>query len=187
MANLFKNYIFLFIFAGLLFAMGTLSLPPLKLPLLKLIIATALVFYLVFFLYKRLSRSIGVMFIVFLIEFVTISLISAGLILAQLRLINTGALSSVLGFTLWVRSVSALIGKYDIAYTNRLSRSPYIFALYLGLASFGIYVFASPIISDTLVSWLTSLASFTFGTLALVFAIISVAKAKKSKKIQEII
>ena len=187
MAKLFKNYVFLFGLSAMLFGLGIIAMPPLKLPFIKLILALGLIFYLAFFLFKRLSRSAGAMFTVHLMEFVIISLISAWLILGQLKLINIGELSSVLGFSLWIRSSSALIGEYCASYSRKPRRAPYVFVLYLALSSFGIYIFSSPILSESFIAWLASLSSLAFGASALVFAIIFAAKEKKKEEIQTVI
>ena len=180
MAYFFKNYVFLFVFSGVLLGLGVLVLPPLNLPVTKLILAVWLSLYLSLFLFKRLARASGVIFTVLLAEFVIISLISAWLMLGQLNIAEVGALSSLLGFSLWIRSSSALIEEYNAAYSRRSRRSPYIFLLYLSLASLGIYSVAAPPISDLAIAWLVSIASFTLGAVALVFAIIFAAKSRKN-------
>jgi hypothetical protein len=50
MANFFKNYVVLFIFSGLLFAFGILTMPPLKLPVINFVLAIGLFAYLALFL-----------------------------------------------------------------------------------------------------------------------------------------
>lgn len=184
MANFFKNYVALFIFSGLLFAFAVLTLPPLKLPMINFILAFGLVSYLTLFLFGKLSRARGVMFLVLLIEFVIISLIAAGLVLGQFELIKIDGVCRIVGISLWIHSTATLIGEYHAACIKSHRRAPaYLFALHLSLSSFGIYIFASPIISDRTIAWIASGLAFALGALSLIFAIIYAAKRNKTEKI----
>ena len=183
MAKLLKNYVALFIFSGLLLAFGVITLPPLELPVINFILALGLIAYLVLFLFKKLSHARGVMFVVLLVEFVIVSLIAAGLVLQQFKLINISGVCRTVGLALWLHSLGALIAAYHAAYVRSARRTPpYIFALHLAFVSLGVYMFASPFISDLIVTWIVSIASLTFGVLALIFAIIFAARSGKKKK-----
>lgn len=184
MSKLFKNHIALFIFSAILFAFGVLTLPPLELPVINFILALCLLAYLALFLFKRLSSSRGVMFVVLLVEFVIISLVAAGLVLQQLKIINVSGVCRTVGLALWLHSAGALIAAYHSAYVKNANRTPpYVFAINLGLASIGVYMFAAPFISDELVLWILSITAFVLGISALVFAIIFASKkSKKNRK-----
>jgi hypothetical protein len=180
MANFFKNYVALFIFSGLLFAFGILTLPPLKLPVINFVLAIGLFAYLALFLFGKLSRAKGVMFTVLLVEFVLISLIATGLLLSQASLIKINGVCRVVGISLWIHSAASMIGEFHAASVKMHRRTPiYIFALHLGLSSFGIYIFAAPFISDKTIAWIASAISFALGALCLIFAIIFAARGKK--------
>ena len=174
MAKLFKNYVALFVFSGLLFIFGVIALPPLK------ILALGLLAYLSLFLFKKLSGAYSVMFVVLLSEFVIISLISAGLILSQFELIAIDGVCRVIGLSLWIHSLAALIGEYHAAYVRSARRTPpYVFVIHLALASFGMYMLASPFLSDTTISWIVSVTAFISGSLSLIFAIIFASSKRK--------
>lgn len=181
MTKLFKNYVFLFVFSGVLLTLGMLSLPPFKLPVVNSVLAVWLLVYLVFFLFKKLSQSYGVMFLILLSEFVVISLIAAGFILGQFKLIKTDGLCSILGLTLWVHSISALISGYYATYVGKpRCIPPYIFLIYIALTTLGVYTFADPYLSDTVVTWIASIFSLSVGVVSLIFAIVFAANGKKS-------
>ena len=181
MTKLFKNYVFLFIFSGVLLALGVLTLPPLKLPIVKSLVAAWLLIYLVFFLFKRLSASYGVTFLIILSEFIVISLFAAGLFLGQFKVINFDGLCRILGATLWVHAVSVLIREYYATYVGKpRCVPPYIFVLYLGLATLGMYAAAAPFLSDTVITWAASTFTLAVGTLSLILAIVYASNSKKN-------
>ena len=180
MANFFKNYVALFIFSGLLFAFGILTLPPLKIPVINFVLAFGLLAYLALFLFGKLSRARGAMFTVLLVEFVIISLIAAGLLLSQVSLIKINGVCRVVGLSLWIHSTASMIGEYQAATVKIHRRTPmHIFVLHLSLSSFGVYIFAAPFISDKTIAWIAALLSFALGALCLIFAIIFAARGKK--------
>ena len=116
MAKIFKNYVALFVFSGLLFALGVLTLPPLKLPVINFILAFALIAYLAFFLFGKLSNARGLMFPVLLAEFVIISLIAAGLLLSQFKLIEIDGVCRIVGISLWIHSFSIKLSDIGICF-----------------------------------------------------------------------
>lgn len=179
MAKLFKNYVALFIFSGFLLVTGVLTLPPLRLPVIKLILAIGLFLYLALFLFKKLREARSVMFLVLLIEFVIISLIAAGLVFSQFELIKIDGVCRITGLSLWIHATGAMIGEYHAALT-RAKRTPlYVFALHIALLSFGAYTFAAPFVSDKTISWIASALSFALAVLFLIFAIIFASARKK--------
>ena len=182
MAKILKNYVLLFIFSGLLLALGVITLPPLKLPVIKFILAIGLVLYLALFLFKRLSGPRGVMFVVLLVEFVIISLIAAGLVLQQFKIIDESGVSRIVGLSLWIHSAGAMIAEYHSAYVRGAKRTPiYVFAIHLALASFGVYMFAKPLVSDEIIAWIVAVSALALGVAALVLAIVTASKKSKKK------
>ena len=182
MTKLFKNYVALFIFSGILIALGVLTLPPLELPVINFILAIGLVAYLALFLFKKLSHARGVMFVVLLVEFVIISLIAAGLVLQQFKIINVSGVSRIVGLSLWIHSAGAMIAEYHAAYVKNIKRAPLgVFSLHLGLASFGVYMFAKPLVSDEIIAWIVAVSALALGVAALVLAIVTAAKKSKKK------
>ena len=74
-----------------------------------------------------------------------------------------------------------MIAEYHAAYVKNIKRAPLgVFSLHLGLASFGVYMFAKPFISDETVAWIVAIAALVLGITALILAIIFAAKKKKS-------
>ncbi len=182
MAKLFRNYVALFIFSGLLLALGVITLPPLNLPVINFILAVGLVAYLALFLFKKLSAARGVMFVVLLTEFVIISLIAAGLVLQQFKIINVSGVSRIVGLSLWIHSAGTMIAEYHAAYVRNANRAPlYVFALHLALASFGVYMFAKPIVSDEIIAWIVAVSALALGVATLVLAIVTASKKGKKK------
>ena len=183
MTKLFKNYVFLFIFSGITLALGVLSLPPIKLPVVKSVIATWLLVYLVFFLFKRLSSAYGRTFLIVLSEFVVISLIAAGLFLAQFGVIKAEGLMRIIGFTLWVHAICVLIREYYSTYVGKpRSAPPYVFISYIALLSVASYTIAAPFVSDLVVTWVISSLTLAAGVTSLIFAIIYATSGQKSLK-----
>ena len=183
MAKLFKNYIALFIFAFILAALGVISLPVVLGDLIiDLILALALIAYLILFLFDRLSASSGASFVIFLSEFVTIALIAAGLLLGQFKIINVLGVCRVIGLSIWIHTSGVAIESYIEAYRRQSKKiKPYAFAIYLSLSSIGVYMLASPFISNKAVAYIISGISFALSILTLTLGIIRAAKNKTQK------
>ncbi len=184
MKKVFNNYIVDFILALLSIALGVIMLPVLfGLDIINIILAIGLVLYLALFLFGRLTRRRGAMFVIILLEFMVVAVIATGLVLQQFKIFNISGVCQIIGLVLWLHSAGMLMGEYFTARAKDAKRTPpYIFALHILLVSLGTYMFAAPFISDELIAWIISIGLMTLGVALIALAIYLLPKKKKSSK-----
>ena len=185
MNRIYKNYIFDIIFAVLALALGIIMLPPFNIgqKIINILLAVTLVAYLVVHLFGKLRRSRGATFVLTLIEFSVVSLISVGLVLQQFKVFNISGVCRTVGLVLWLRGIVSILGMYiRLGTVKSESYNLPKFALYLLLITLGACAFASPVISDLAFNWIICivmiLTAVIFGALALIY---SPEKKKKTK------
>lgn len=161
MKNLHKNYVFDFILAALLLALGIVLLPPFGIGqrVLDIFVAIGLLAYLALYLFGRLRRTRGTSLVLTAIEFFVILLIAVGLVLKQLQIFSLGETCQILGVVIWLRGIVSLLSHYFTSYqTQRKKRSLLFFLLYLVLVTLGTYLFAKPLFTNETVLWILSIA-----------------------------
>ncbi len=170
MTRFYKSFIFDIVVAVIALTLGIVMLPPFGIgeKALNILLAVALVAYLVIHLFGKLVRSKGSTFILTLIEFAVISLITLGLVLQQFKVFNISGVCETLGFILWLRGAVAATAMYITL--GRVKSGTYSlprFMLYVLLISVGMYLFAHPLITNLAFNWMMCI--FFFAS-ALVFA-----------------
>ena len=177
MNRFYKNFIFDIVVGVIALALGIVMLPPFKIGerALNILLAVALVAYLVIHLFGKLARSKGSTFILTLIEFTVISLIAIGLVLQQFKVFNISGVCETLGFILWLRGAVAATAMYITL--GRVKSGRYSlpkFLLYILLMSVGMYLFAHPLISNLVFNWLICIfffiATLVFAGLAVLYS-----------------
>ena len=174
--NLYKNFIFDIIVGVIALALGIVMLPPFGIGkyVLRILLAVTLGFYLVLYLFDKLKKSRGTIFVLAMIELFAITTLIVMLFLQQFDVFNADV-CSMLGIVLWVRGVVALIGMYFKASTAKKSRYDLApFLMYLLFVSLGMYFFAKPPLTDNLLNWIMCIffyaTALVLGILAFVYA-----------------
>ncbi len=184
MPKIFKNYIVDFILAAILIALGVVMLPVLfGLDIINIILAIGLLLYLALFLFKRITKRRGAMFVIILVEFMIVAVIATGLVLQQFKIFNISGVCKILGLVLWVHSAGMLLGEYFNA-KNKDAKTcpPYLFALDIALLTLGTYMFAAPFASDELIAWIVAITLMSLGAALIALAIYYIPKKKKTAK-----
>lgn len=187
MQNIYKNFVFDIIIAVLALAVGILMIPTFGIAshALNILLAITLAVYLVVFLFGKLRRTNGTVFVFTVIEFIVISAIVIGLIFQQFRLIAISGICQTIGLVMWLRGLVMALGMYISSIASKKPRRdiPRFFIALL-LISVGAFLFAKPIISDAVLEWVLCISFFVyaiiFAALAFLFAPTKKASSKNS-------
>lgn len=184
MKKLYKNFIFDIILAVLALALGIVMLPPFEIGQLALniLLAAALLAYLVIYLFDKVRRARGTIFILLALEFIVICVLILGLFLQQLKVFNVSSVCATLGLVLWLRGAVCLISLYLTASVTRKTKySLPSFLLYLLLVSVGAFTFAKPFVSDLALTWIICIFFFLV-FIAFIFLAFLYSPSKKKKQ-----
>jgi hypothetical protein len=127
------------------------------------------------YLWDKLKRTKGYIFILTVIECVAYFFIIIDLVIQQFHIVNVLSVCRALGIVLWIRGTVSAIGMYITALstTRRKSGLP-SFLLRILLISFGMLLFAHPLFTDIFLNWamciLFFISALAFGGLALLFS-----------------
>ncbi len=190
MRGLYKNFVFDIVISVLCLALGIIMLPVFNISthFIDIMLAIALVAYLVLFLFDVLRRAKGTVFILTIVEFVVIAMLAVGLLFQQFSVIaRISSVCSTVGLVMWLRGVVMAIGIYLHALGEkkpRLELARFITAIIL--ISIGAYLFASTIFTDEVIEWVLCIALFVccliFGALAYLFSPIKKGEKKEDEK-----
>ena len=177
MKKIYKNFIFDIIIAVVALALGIVMLPPFGIGVyaLNTLLAAALVVYFLVYLMDKLRRAKGIIFVLTAIESAVYFLIVIDLIIQQLTSFEAFSVCRALGLVLWIRGTVSAIGMYVSATSNKHAKVNLPrFLFRISLISFGVYLFANPLINDIVLNWamciLCYLSALAFGALALLFS-----------------
>ena len=184
MKKLYKNFVFDLTIAIAALVLGIVMLPPFGIGIyaLNILFAATLVVYFFVYLWDKLKRTKGSIFLLTFIECAVYFCIIVDLIFQQFRVFQALSVCRALGLVFWVRGTSSAIGMYINALSSKHKRSHLpSFLLRLLFISFGVFMFANPLINDNVLNWsmciLFYISALAFGGLALLFA-----PHKKNKK-----
>ena len=154
--------------------------------IINIIIAACIVYYLAFFLAKKLKHGKRVIKVLTIVEFAILSLIALGCIFSQFKIINVQGACQIFGLALWTRGVIELFR----AYYHRADSKEYYPVWYLGISivmvTFGTWCFVKPFIQDIVILWIFVACLFACGVLLLVLAY-NIKKSKPSvKKVEKV-
>ena len=176
MSKLYKNFIFDIVAAVITLALAIIMLPPIGLGLkaLNILLALGLVVYMVVYLFDRLRKTKGTLFVLAAVEMALVGVIAVCLALQQFHVFNISGICSTIGVVIWLRSVVSLVGMYLTSPNAKTKYSLPVFSIYLALLSFGMFLYARPFISDLVIAWILSVLLFmvmlVFIGLALLYA-----------------
>lgn len=177
MKNLYKNFVFDLIIAISALTLGIIMLPSFgigKYALNVLLAATIIVYFLVY-LWNKLARTKGAIFILTVLECTVYFFIIVDLLLEQFGVVNAISVCRALGIFFWTRGTVSAIGMYIGAVSSRVKRSNLPgFLLRILMVSFGMFLLAHPLLNDTVLNWAMCILFFTsalaFGALAMLFS-----------------
>jgi len=177
MRKLYRNFTFNLTIALTALVLGVVMLPPfgIGIYLLNLLLAATIVVYFLVYLWDKLKRTRGAIFLLTVLECAIYFFVILDLILEQFRLYDALNVCRALGIVLWARGTFSAIGMYITA-TSSVRKSSNLpgFLLRILLICVGVYFSANPLINDTLLNWtmciLFFISALAFGGLAVLFS-----------------
>lgn len=177
MKRLYRNFAFDLTIAITALVLGIVMLPPFGIGIfaLNILLAASVVVYFLVYLWDKLKRTKGAIFLLTAAECILYLFIIIDLILQQFRVFEALSVCRALGLILWVRGTSSAIGMYITALsTSKKKGSLPSFLLRLLFISFGMLLSAHPLFNDKLLNWAMCifffLSALAFGGLALLFS-----------------
>lgn len=174
--KLYKNFIFDIIVGVLALALAIAMLPPFQIgqAVLGILLAVTLFAYIVIYLFDRVRRTKGMLFILSLAELVIVGVMALGLVLRQFSVFELSGVCATVGIVLWLRGIIALISMYVTSQNTKTKYSLPLFSLYLFITSLGMFLYARPFVSDLVLTWLICvfffISALVFGALALLYS-----------------
>ena len=177
MKKLYKNFVFDLIIAISALLLGIVMLPPFGIGkyALHVLFAASLVVYFIVYLWDKLVRTKGTIFLLTVLECTVYFFIIVDLILGQFGVSGAVSVCRALGTFLWTRGIISAIGMYINAVSSKTKRSNLPgFLLRICLISLGMFLLAHPLLNDVFLNWLLCVLFFIsalgFGALALLFS-----------------
>lgn len=151
--------------------------------IVDLLIAALIVVYLVGYLWKKMVRSGGIIRVLTIVEFCTLSIIALGCIFTQFKVINVQGACKIFGLALWCRGVVELFRAYYLSRVTTYRYSPLWLVVAIVMVTFGTYCFAKPFIQDEAILWVFVSALFVLGIL---FVIIGCMQKPVKAKVKSV-
>ncbi len=176
MKKLYRNFIFDLTIALSALVLGIIMLPPFGIGVyaLNILLAATIVVYFLVYLWDKLRRTKGAIFLLTVTECVVYAFVILDLIMQQFHVIDAISVCRALGLVLFVRGTVSAIGMYITATsTTRKPATLPSFLFRLSLISGGMFLLAHPLLTDIILNWsmciLFYLSALAFGGLALLF------------------
>lgn len=176
MNKLYKNYVFDLIVAAVALALGVVMLPVFGISavFIDILLAAALVAYLILFLLDKLKHTRGVVFALTVIEFALLALATLGHIVQQFTPLHFTTVCQAVGVVLCLRGCVMATTMYVSALSLRKPRSELItFAIAILMIVVGTALFSGSFIDDYFLEWVMCIALFitalAFAALAFLF------------------
>ena len=176
MKKLYRNFIFDLTIALSALVLGIIMLPPFGIGVyaLNILLAATIVVYFLVYLWDKLRRTKGAIFLLTVTECVVYACVILDLIMQQFHVIDAISVCRALGLVLWVRGTVSAIGMYITATsTSRKPATLPSFLFRLSLISGGMFLLAHPLLTDVILNWsmciLFYISAIAFGGLALLF------------------
>ena len=163
MKGLYKKFSFDLIAAIVALALGVVMLPVFGIVerFVDILLAAALVAYLVLFLLDKLKHTRGTVFGLTAIEFAVLSVLAIGLIIQQFSPMSISSVCQVIGIVLWLRGsvMTAKLYIYALSVKKPRRELPWLGVAIL-MISVGVWLIVSPIFSDVVCEWVICIALF---------------------------
>ena len=177
MKQLYKNFVFDLVIAITALILGIVMLPPfgIGIYMLNALLACTIIVYFLVYLWDKLKRTKGAVFLLTVIECIVYFFVIIDLLLEQFRVYDALSVCRALGLILWVRGTISIICMYlNITSSSRKTATLPSFLLRIAMISFGMMLLAHPMINDIVLNWamciLFYLSALAFGGLALLFS-----------------
>ena len=177
MKNLYRNFVFDLTIAITALVLGIIMLPPFGIGIyaLNILLAASIVVYFLVYLWDKLRRTKGAIFLLTVSECVVYFFVIIDLIMQQFHVFDALSVCRALGLILWVRGTVSAIGMYITALSSSRRKSSLPnFLFRLLLISGGMFLLAHPLFTDLILNWSMCifffLSSLAFGALALLFS-----------------
>ena len=177
MKRLYRNFAFDLTVAIVSLVMGIIMLPPFGIGVyaLNIMLAAGIIVYFLVYLWDKLKRTKGAIFLLTATECVVYAFVILDLIMQQFHVIDTISVCRALGLVVWVRGTVSVIGMYiNATTTSRRPASLPSFLFRIFLISSGMFLLAHPLFTDRLLNWamciVCYLSALAFGGLALLFS-----------------
>ena len=177
MKKLYRNFVFDLTIAICALVLGIIMLPPFGIGIyaLNILMAATIVVYFLVYLWDKLKRTKGAIFLLTVAECVVYAFVILDLIVEQFTSFDAITVCRALGLVLWVRGTVSIIGMYISAMssTRKGGNLPrFLFRIFL--ISSGMYLLAHPLFTDLLLNWaiciLFYISALAFGGLAILFS-----------------
>ena len=153
--------------------------------IVKLVISTILILYIIFFLGKRI-RGNGVVKTLTIVEMILLSLIALGGILSQFNIIKIADASKILGCALWLRgTVEIFHAYYYHANENERKYPVWMVALSIALITLGTYFFVTNRITNDFILWIMVIIIFLIGLFLFIWGFIKKPERVKKEKVKK--
>ncbi len=177
MKKLYRSFTFDLTIAIASLVLGIVMLPPFGIGIyaLNTLLAATLVVYFLVYLMDKLKRTKGIIFILTATESVAYFLIVIDLVIQQFTSFEAFSVCRALGIVFWIRGTVSAIGMYVSATSNKRTKGNLPrFLFRISLISFGVYLFANPLVTDIVLNWAMCIlfyaSALAFGALALLFS-----------------
>lgn len=149
--------------------------------IVNLLIAVAIICYLVLYLSKKLTRGKRVIKVLTIVEFALLSLIALGCIFSQFDfIIKVKGACKIFGVALWTRGAIELFRAYYHRADSKEYYPVWYLAVSITMVTLGTFAFAKPFIQDIAIVWLFVTLLVATGVILLTFAF----QNKKTKKLE---
>ena len=177
MKRLYRNFVFDLTIALIALVLGIVMLPKFGIGVyaLNIMLAAAITVYFLVYLWDKLRRTKGAIFLLTVAECVVYAFVVLDLIMQQFHVIDAISVCRALGLVLWVRGTVSAIGMYINATTkNRRPATLPSFLFRISLVSGGMFLLAHPLFTDLVLNWAMCIVCYVsalaFGCLALLFS-----------------
>ena len=189
MRGLYKKSVLDLVVAIVALALGVVMLPVFGIVevFVDILLAAALCAYLVLFLFDKLKHTRGTVFGLTVIEFLLLSIVAIWLVIQQFTALKTASVCRVIGTVLWLRGAVMTAKLYIGALSVKKPRRelPWL-GVALAMVSVGVWLFVSPIFSDTVCEWIICIALFITALIffSLAFLFYHPRKKKQNKNVK---
>ena len=177
MKKIYKNFAFDLIISLSALLLGIIMLPPFGIGkyALNVMLSATIIVYFIVYLWDKLRKTKGSIFLLTMTECMVYFFIIADLILGQFAVVSAISVCRALGIFFWTRGASSALGMYINALAGKFKKNNLLgFMFRIAMISFGTFLVAHPLITDTVLNWglctIFFISALTFGGLALLFA-----------------
>lgn len=154
--------------------------------IIKIVIASTLILYLAFYLFKKMiGKCNKIVRLLIIIEFTLLSLIALGSIMSQFDIIPVKGVGQILGLVLWIRGSIEVFRAYYYDSSNGSKYPVWQLFITILLITVGAYFIISNVLTDKVVLWTLTVTLILVGIFAIILGVVKKPASKKTKKTKE--